>query len=463
VTNGSLSTFSIPSQTVCLLPEPRPKLKRAVASWALYDFANSSFTTVIVTFVYSVFFSKAMTGDEITGQAMWAHGVTMSAIGIAILSPVLGAIADRGGYRKRFLFVFTLMAIVGSIMLFFAEPYSARADAGLESQAGTAILWFILANVGFELGGVFYNAFLPDLAPQHRIGRISGYGWALGYLGGLLCLVIALFGFIQTDTPWFGFTTEANENVRATCLLVAAWFAVFSIPIFLFVEEDRSAASPPTASLVQETWRQLKATALEIRSYRHVVRLLIARLFYNDGLVTIFAFGGIYAGTVFDFTLDEVIVFGIALNVAAGAGAWAFSFIDDKIGGKRTIDWTLVGLLAAVVIAVLAPSRFWLWVGGLAVGIFAGPNQAASRSLLGRFVPPDKENEFFGFFAFSGKATAFLGPLLLGQATLLFHSQRAGVATVLIFLSIGYGLLQLVDEKEGVRLAGRSIAETGPR
>jgi UMF1 family MFS transporter len=345
-------------------------------------------------------------------------------------------------------------------MLFFAKPYAGLADAGLESQATTALLWFIIANIGFELGGVFYNAFLPDIAPQDRIGRISGYGWALGYVGGLLCLVVALFGLIQTESPWFGFSTEANENVRATCLLVAVWFTVFSIPMFLFVREDRSAASPPGASVVKETWRQLKATAREIRDYRHVVRLLVARLFYNDGLVTIFAFGGIYAGTVFQFTIDEVIIFGIALNVAAGLGAWGFSFVDDRIGGKRTIDWTLIGLITAVVVAVLAPSRLWLWVGGLMVGIFAGPNQSASRSLLGRFVPQDKENEFFGFFAFSGKATAFLGPFLLGQATLLFQSQRAGVATVLIFLTIGYGVLQLVDENEGVRLAGRTVEDS---
>jgi UMF1 family MFS transporter len=442
-----------------LLNPPPPNLKRAVFSWALYDFANSSFTTIVVTFVYSVFFSKAMTGDEVTGSAMWATGVTVSALFIAILSPVLGAVADRGGYRKRFLFFFTVIAIGGTVMLYFVKPYATLEQAGLESQAVTALFWFVVANIGFELGGVFYNAFLPDIAPQERIGRISGFGWALGYLGGLICLVIALFGLIQTDSPWFGFTTEANENVRATCLLVAVWFAIFSVPMFLFVPEDRSAASPPSASIIKETWNQLRATSREIRAYRHVVRLLVARLFYNDGLVTIFAFGGIYAGTVFNFTLDEVIIFGIALNVAAGAGAWVFSFVDDRIGGKRTINWTLVGLLTAVVIAVLAPNRLWLWVGGLAVGIFAGPNQAASRSLLGRFVPVDKENEFFGFFAFSGKATAFLGPFLLGQATLLFHSQRAGVATVLIFLALGYGILQMVNEREGIRLAGRVVVD----
>lgn len=429
--------------------------KRAIFSWTLYDFANSSFTTIIVTFVYAVFFSKAMTPDEITGQAMWANGVTISAILIAFLSPILGAVADRGGYRKRFLFFFTVLAIGGTVMLFFAKPYTALAEAGLPSQAGIALFWFIIANIGFEMGGVFYNAFLPDIAPPDRIGRVSGWGWSLGYVGGLLCLVIALVGLIQTESPWFGFSTEANENVRATCLLVAAWFAVFSIPIFLFVKEDRSAASPMNRSLVKETWRQLVDTSREIRKYRYVVRLLVARLFYNDGLVTIFAFGGIYAGTVFGFTIDEVIIFGIGLNVAAGLGAFAFSYLDDWMGGKKTIDWTLIGLLTAVVIAVLAPTKAWLWVGGIAVGIFAGPNQSASRSLLGRFVPPAKENEFFGFFAFSGKATAFLGPLLLGQVTLLFQSQRAGVATVLIFLAIGYGVLQLVDEKEGIRLAGR--------
>jgi UMF1 family MFS transporter len=172
-------------------------------------------------------------------------------------------------------------------------------------------------------------------------------------------------------------------------------------------------------------------------------------------LVTIFSFGGIYAATVFGFTVSEIIVFGIVLNVAAGLGAWIFSIIDDKLGGKRTVNYSLIGLMAAIILAVLAPDRTWLWIAGITMGIFVGPNQSASRSLLGRFVPDDKENEFFGFFAFSGKATSFLGPMLLGWATQLFNTQRAGVATILIFIVIGYLIFQKVDEAEGVRLANR--------
>ena len=184
---------------------------------------------------------------------------------------------------------------------------------------------------------------------------------------------------------------------------------------------------------------------------------MIARLIYNDGLITIFAFGGIYAQGTFGFTTEDVIVFGIALNVAAGLGALAFGFLDDIIGGKPTIFISLAGLFAAGLLAVLTTSETLFWVAGIVVGILAGPNQAASRSLMGRFVPPDKETEFYGFFAFSGKATSFLGPLLLGQFTLLFDSQRAGVSTVLLFFIVGALLLRMVDEKEGIALAKRPV------
>ena len=430
--------------------------RRTVLSWALYDFANSAFTTTIVTFVYSAYFAQAMMDNNIDGTAWWGHGVTISALIVAFSSPFLGALADRGGYRKRFLLLATVTAVVATVMLFFPRPYAYLAELGMPPEYTQALIWFIIANIGFELGGVFYNAFLPDIAPPDKIGRISGFGWGLGYIGGLISLILALVLLVQTDAPILGFATEGAENIRAVCLLTAAWFAVFAIPLFLFVEEDKSRASPPGRKIIAETYAQLKRTYVDIQEYRHVVRLLIARLFYNDGLVTIFSFGGIYAATVFGFEVSEIIVFGIVLNVAAGLGAWAFSIFDDKMGGKRTINWSLIGLMAAVILAVWAPERVYFWIAGICVGIFAGPNQSASRSLLGRFVPDDKENEFFGFFAFSGKATAFLGPLLLSWATVLFNTQRAGVATILIFMVIGYLILQAVDEKEGIRLADRA-------
>ncbi len=420
--------------------------RRSVFSWALYDFANSSFTTLIVTFVYATYFTTVIAGDETVGTALWSRGVSITAIVVALLSPFLGAVADRGGYRKALLLICTGISIGATVMLFFPVP----------GQVVRALVWFVIANIAFEMCAVFYNAFLPDIAPADRIGRISGYGWALGYVGGLICMVIALVAFIQPAEPWFGLSTEQGQHIRATNLLVAAWFAVFSVPIFLFVKEDRSAISPPGTPILRNAASQLTKTFKEIRrDYKQVARLLLARLIYNDGLVTIFAFGGVYAAGTFDFTLDEVLVFGIVINVAAGIGSFALGFLDDLLGGKRTLLISIAGLSIAGVLAVLSPSRVGLWIAGIMVGIFAGPNQAASRSLLGRFVPPDKENEFFGFFSFSGKATAFMGPFLLGTFTVLFDSQRAGMATVLVFFVVGAWVLRGVDEQEGIRLAGR--------
>lgn len=426
---------------------------RSIWSWALYDFANSPFTTLVVTFVYSTYFVRAIAPDPESGTTLWSWGgVTTSAVLIALTSPFLGAFADRGGYRKLFLGLATGLGIVATVALFFVLP----------GQVVSALALFVVANVCFELGIVFYNAFLPDIAPPSRIGRVSGYGWGLGYVGGLLALIVALVTLIQPEVPWFGFSTEAGENIRATNLLVAVWFLLFSLPIFLFVVEDRSRVTRG-GGIFRASLRQLSDTFHEIRHYRQIVRFLIARLVYNDALITVFFFGGIIAETIYGFTTAEILVLGIVLNVAAGAGAFAMGFLDDKLGGKRTVEISLLGLIVGTLLAAFAPGRTLFWVGAILVGIFSGPNQSASRSLMGRFVPDDKENEFFGFFAFSGKATAFLGPFLLGLMTLLFepfkdvfHPQRAGVAVILLMFIVGLVLLQRLDEQEGIRVADRA-------
>jgi UMF1 family MFS transporter len=368
--------------------------------------------------------------------------VTVSAVTVAIVSPALGALADRGGYRKPFLLAFTAICIGATVGLYPILP----------GEVARALVVFVVANVAFELANVFYNAFLPDIASLDRIGRISGLGWALGYVGGLLALVVALVTLVQPEVPWFGFSTVQGENIRATNLLVASWFAVFSLPLFLWIREDRSRVSSP-GRVARDAVQQLARTFREVRRYRQVVRLLLARLLYNDGLITIFAFGGIYAAETFGFSMQEVLVFGIVLNVAAGLGAFGMGYLDDRIGGKRTIQITLFGLVAATVIAILAPAKAWLWVAGLIVGLFVGPNQSASRSLMGRFVPRDSENEFFGFFAFSGKLTAFLGPLLLGVLTQATGSQRAGLTVVCVLFVAGLVVLSSVDEREGIEVA----------
>jgi len=419
--------------------------RRAVVSWALYDFANSSFTTLVVTFVYATYFTRSIVGDQTLGTTLWSRGVIVTAIAVALLSPFVGALADRGGYRKLLMLTAMVVCVGATASLFFPTA----------GQIGLALSLFVIANVAYEMGIVLYNAFLPDIAPADRIGRVSGFGWSLGYLGGLICLVLALVGFVQPDAPWFGLSREGAENIRATNLLVAAWFAVFSIPAFLWLKEDRSKVSPKGSALLRTTVDQLRTTFREIRKYEQVMRLLIARLIYNDGLVTIFAFGAIYAQGTFGFEPWEILIFGIVLNGSAGLGALLMGFLDDALGGKRMIEISIAGLFLASLLAVLSPSKLGFWIAAIFVGCFAGPNQSASRSLLARFAPPEKESEFFGFYAFSGKATAFLGPLLLGTLTSVFGNQRAGVAVVLPFFVAGWLIVRTVNEKEGIRLAGR--------
>ena len=411
---------------------------RAIVSWALFDFAGAPFSVLIVTFIYATYFTKAIANDPIHGTALWSRGISVTALVVALCSPLLGALADRGGYRKRILGVATVVCAAASAALYRVLP----------GQVLSALVFLVIANVAFEFAAVFNNAFLPDIAPRDKVGRLSGIGWACGYVGGLLALVIALLTLVQPATPWFGFSTAAGENIRATNLLVAIWFLVFSVPLFLWVPEDRSRVSP-AERVVSDTLVQLKRTFAEIRKYRQIVRFLFARLLYNDGLVTVFAFGGIYAGNTFRFTFEQVLLFGIVINVAAVIGAVSMGFLDDWIGSKRTIVISLVGLICATALAMLATSAAMFWVAGISIGIFSGPNQAASRSLMARFVPRDVENEFFGFFAFSGKLTAFIGPFFLGLLTDLSGSQRVGVGVVIVLFVLGLMALGLVDEREG--------------
>lgn len=426
-------------------PAPRDQ-PRTIWAWSLYDFANSAFTTLVVTFIYATYFTQAIATDEIRGTELWTRGVTITAFLVILLSPVLGAYADRTGTRKRSLLAVTVVCIAATAGLFVPEP----------GQVLFALTLFVIANVAFELSAVFYNAFLPEIASPQKIGRVSGYGWGLGYIGGLLALVVALFFFVQPETAPFGLDKATGEHIRATNLLVAGWFAVFAIPAFVVLHESRPAAplgERSAKSAVALTLAEIRRTFGEIRRYRQIVRLLVARLFYNDGLTTIFQMGGIYAAGTMGFSFEEILAFGIALNLAAGLGAVAFGFVDDRVGGKRTVMIS-IGLLAiATTLAAVAPSKEMLWVAGILIGIASGPNQSASRSLMGRFVPPDKETEFYGFFAFSGKLASISGALVFGIATALFESQRAGVASVLIYFLVGGLLMMRVSESEGLRAA----------
>jgi UMF1 family MFS transporter len=419
--------------------------KRSVTAWCFYDWANSAFTTMVVTFVYATYFTKSFAPNEDLGTELWSKGIAASAILIALLSPILGTMADRSGLRRRSLMISTIVCVVATTALTFVAPNSNNAVI-------LALGLFVVANVAFEVGIVFYNAFLPAMVPPDRIGRVSGYGWGLGYVGGLFALAIGLVGFVGIGDlhPLLGLSTDEGFNIRATNLLAAGWFLLCSIPAFLYLKDSPAISGRTT---IRDAFAGLVETFRQLKSYREVTVFLLARLFYNDGLVTIFAFGAIYAAGTFGMSFGEVMVFGIVLNVAAGAGAFLFGFVDDRFGGKTTILVSLVALSMATIIAVLAPTRAWFWVAGIGIGLFVGPNQSASRSLMSRFVPERHQAEFFGFFAFSGKATAFMGPLLLGQLSGAF-GQRVGMGSVLLFLLVGGLILTRVNEQRGIEGAG---------
>jgi UMF1 family MFS transporter len=409
--------------------------RRAIFAWVLYDFANSPFTTLVVTFVYARYFTEAIAANSIEGTTLWGYAMSITALLVSLTSPALGALADQGGYRKRFLVAATLLCSGATAALYGVLP----------GQVAAALVILVIANVAFELAGVFYNAYLPELTSKERIGRLSGWGWGVGYIGGLLALGVALITLALPETPWFGFSAENGQNIRATNLLVAVWFLVFALPAVLWLHDNKSARSPQPR-VVRRSFEQLTQTFREIRRHRETVKFLIARLFYNEGLVTIFAFGAIYASGTFGFSVTDVLIFGIVINVAAGFGAIVMGYVDDWLGAKRTIVMSLVGLIIAAVIGVSAQSPAWIWVVGIVVGIFSGPNQAASRSLMGRYVPAGMESEFYGFFAFSGKLTALIGPSLLAFVTDVTQSQRAGMSVVIVLFAIGLALISFVRE-----------------
>jgi MFS transporter, UMF1 family len=419
------------------MTEPASRLGQF--SWALYDWANSAFSVVIVTFVFATYFSQGIASDPVTGTSQWAAAMSSSAVGVILLAPVLGAVADAGGRRKVWLALFTSLTVAGCCALWFAEP-----DTRFVLYTLAVV---VLANVCFEMCGVFYNAMLPEITSEDRIGRLSGWAWSLGYFGGIVCLAAVLLLFVQTDEPLFGLDRERAEEVRVAGPFVAVWFALFAIPLFLFTP-DKPRTGISIAEAAREGLRKINQTVRRFRDYWNIGHFLVARMIYTEGLNTLFTFGGIYAAGTFGMPLSEVILFGIVLNISAGVGALAFGWLDDRIGPKRTILLALVGLIGFGVVALVAESTTVFWVAGTALGVFVGPAQAASRSFLARLAPEELRTEMFGIYALTGKMTAFLGPAALGFATWASGSQRIGMSTIVLFYIAGMALLWGVREPE---------------
>lgn len=427
-----------------------PGTRAARVSWCVFDWANSAFPTVIVTFAFPHYFVEHIVGDRIAGTAQWGYAVAASGLAVAVLAPLLGSVADSAGRRKPWLAAFTAATVACAAALWLARPDP--------SAALMVMALFVAANVAFELGQAFYNAILPEIAPPGRYGRLSGWGWGLGYAGGLCSLAALLFGFILPgtpaagalaatplgavlpDAPLLGLSRDALEPERAMGPFVAAWFALFCLPLFVFVPDGRPRALGWWRT-AREGVASLVSTVRRVRDHRDIAWFLAARMLYVDGMNTLFAFGGVYAGQTFGMSTLDVLLFGIAINVAAGLGAAGFAWLDDRLGPKATIALSLAGLIALGVPALLAGSLAWFLAFAVPLGLFVGPAQSASRSMMAHMAPASCRTEMFGLLAFSGRATAYVGPFVLATVTALSGSQPLGMATILVFLAAGLAIL----------------------
>lgn len=406
-------------------------------SWALYDWANSAFFAVIQTFVFATYFLQSVAQNDALGSTQWGNTIGAAGFLIAVSAPFVGAIADQLGRRKPWIGWFSLLCIVATAGLWFVEPSP--------QFVIPALVLVFLGTVGSEFAIIFYNAMLPDLTSEERVGRWSGWAWGMGYAGGLACLVVALFVFVDVERPPFGLDKESAEHVRATFVLVAVWYMLFALPLFSFTD-DRPATNISLSSAAKSGWRQLKRSVQQVQQFRHIVRFLVARMIFIDALATVFAFGGIYAAGTFNLGEREVLLFGIGLNLTAGLGAAAFAWIDDWIGSRNTMLWSLVGLIVTTSAVLLASGVTWFWIFGLLLGVFVGPVQAASRTYMARVAPPDLRNQMFGLLALSGKVTAFAGPLLVGWVTYWSGNQRIGMSVIVVLFILGLFLLLQVPK-----------------
>ncbi len=434
-------------------------------SWALFDWANQPFFTVVTTFIFAPYFANVMVGDPIKGQAEWAFTQSTAGVIIAVLSPFLGAMADAGGRRKPYVFAFQLLLFAGCAALWWAYPN--RPDL-----AGPISWAVVAATVGAEMSIVFNNAQLPNIVRPERMGWLSGFGWGLGYCGGLIAL-----GIVLTASHFqarLGLDVASNELERLTGPASSLWLALFVLPMFLFTPDHAGVRRMPLLQAAKQGGASLLSTVRKLRHFQNALTYLIAFMLYNDGLAAIIAFGGVYASATFGWDTTTLGIFGIILTVFAIPGAFLGGRIDDLIGSKRTIQIAIAGVIIATAgIVGVTGDRVLFFLPAdplsatrglfgsvqekvfmafaLLLGFCMGPMQAASRTMIGRLAPPGMTGEFYGLFALSGRATAWMAPTAIGIITTATRSNRLGVACVLVFLVLGFCLLWRVrEERAGI-------------
>ncbi len=417
----------------------RRRLRREIFAWTLYDFANTSYSVIVVTVVYAIYFKKFIVGDYTIalgqwvrnpGDFLWGLGGSLSMSIVALSAPIMGAVADYSNRKKWFLFIYTMLCIIATAMLYYLQP-------GMIVQG---LLLFILGNLGFEGALVFYNGFLPQISRPDNIGKISGYGFALGYVGSLISLLIAL--------PYASKAFAHNDLslMRPTFVWAALFFFTFSLPFFVFVKERVVRVPDATKNYFKAGYERTIKTLKRIREFPQITRFLTAYFIYIDGVNTVIYFSGIYASTTLGMTVQQVIQFFAVIQSSAISGSYVFGYLTDKFGPKKTIMITLFLWITVAVGAVFSYNIKTFYVVGLIAGIAMGASQSASRALMGRLVPEGMEAEFYGFYALMGKFSSILGPLVFGLVSTITGNQRYAIFSLLIFFVAGLFLISRVDE-----------------
>jgi UMF1 family MFS transporter len=432
--------------------------KREIFGWAMYDFANSAFATTILAVIFNQYFATVVAGGErgveifgfhLHGASFFTFSVALSMAISAVFSPFLGAVADASASKKRFLMIFCYTAILFTGLLYFVHA----------GNYWRAAIFFIVANIGFAGGNVYYNAFLPEISTGQNIGRISGLGWALGYIGGGLLLAINLIMLKYPDRIGF---PSGTFTVQDCFLSVAFWWLIFSLPTFLFLKERaKRSDSFFEKGFFKEGYRRLQHTFRRIKTFRELTKFLVAFLIYNDGIETVIVMASIFGAEVLRMETGEIILFFLMIQGIAFFGSLLFGFLADAIGNKKTVMISL-GIWSLIVVWAFRLGIFWApkteyWILGALAGIVLGGSQAASRSLQGIFTPDANSAEFFGFFAVSGKFASVFGPLIYGILIAMTGSVQSGILSVLLFFVIGMAILWTVDEKKGVEEKQRPV------
>lgn len=401
---------------------------REVWAWSMYDFANSAYTTVVITAVFSAYFVAGVAGNAPWATFAWTAALSVSYAAILLTGPLIGAWADAHAAKKPLLLLTTAGCVAFTALLYFAQP----------GAVALALALLILSNYFFGAGENLIAAFLPELADSRAMGRVSGWGWSFGYLGGLAALGLCLFYLLNTKAP-------ASETVPVTMLITAAFFVLAAVPTFLFLRE-RAVPQPR----MENPWARVKETLRHSRAYIDLRQFLVCILFYQAGITAVVSLAAIYAEQAMKFTTEQTITLILVVNITAAVGAFGFGYLQDAVGHVRAVAITLVGWIVMVVLAGLSESAASFWLAANLAGLCMGSAQAAGRAVVGYLAPPKRLAEFFGLWGLAVKAASIFGPLTYGAVTLLFPgNHRLGIFVTGIYFVIGLVLLRGIDVERG--------------